>query len=111
MNRHNCMEAFEKLFALYRLDREPREDWVHGAIYQDGKVNNLYAAFELGCKEKQSADPWLTIMGLAEGAGFIVSAAGGTAVLATHGAQKSAGIYEKTQRMNGREEQDGQREG
>jgi len=48
-------------------------------------------------------DAWDKIMSLAKEAGFIVQAYGGTATLATHDAQKKAGIYEKTQKMNGRE--------
>ena len=47
-------------------------------------------------------DKWDSIMEQAKAAGFIVQAYGGTATLATHAAQKEAGIYEKTQRMNGR---------
>jgi hypothetical protein len=43
------------------------------------------------------------IMRIARREGFVVQAGGGVATLATHEAQKSAGIYEKTQRMNGRE--------
>lgn len=103
MNRHNCMEAFERQYSDERLAREDPRLWLEGAIYQDGMVNRLYTAFERGCTAKESADPWQQVMAIAEGAGFIVSAAGGTAVLATHEAQRAVGIYVKTQKMNGRE--------
>lgn len=43
---------------------------------------------------------WDKVMKLAEQYGFIVQAYGGTATLATHEAQREAGIYEKTQKMN-----------
>ena len=46
-------------------------------------------------------DAWDKIMSMAQEAGFIVQSYGGTATLATHDAQRSAGIYEKTQKMNG----------
>lgn len=52
---------------------------------------------------RDRADPWDMIMRIARREGFVVQAGGGVATLATHEAQKSAGIYEKTQRMNGRE--------
>jgi len=45
-------------------------------------------------------DNWDKVMKLAEQYGFIVSAYGGTAILATHESQKAAGIYKKTQKMN-----------
>ena len=48
-------------------------------------------------------DNWTKVMNLAEKHGFITMAAGGTAVLMCHEVQKEQGIYEKTQKMNGKE--------
>ena len=47
-------------------------------------------------------DGWDEVMKLAEKHGFITMAYGGTAILMCHEVQKEQGIYEKTQRMNGR---------
>jgi len=47
-------------------------------------------------------DNWRRVMKLAEENGYIVQAYGGVATLATHEEQKKAGIYEKTQKMNGK---------
>ena len=45
---------------------------------------------------------WEKVMKLAEENGYIVQTYGGVATLATHEEQKKAGIYEKTQKMNGK---------
>ena len=47
-------------------------------------------------------DDWRRIMKLAEENGYIVQTYSGVATLATHEEQKKAGIYEKTQKMNGK---------
>jgi len=44
---------------------------------------------------------WKEVMKLAERYGFIIQAYGGVATLGTHEEQKKAGIFEKTQVMNG----------
>ena len=49
-------------------------------------------------------DGWYEVMELAEKHGFITQAYGGVAILMSHEVQKEQGIYEKTQRMNGRKE-------
>ena len=42
------MQEFEKAYKYYRLDKENKEMWSSGLIYQDGEVNKLYEAFILG---------------------------------------------------------------
>lgn len=42
------MQQFEKNFAGNRLDKEPKESWKKGIVYQDGNVNSLFKAYELG---------------------------------------------------------------
>lgn len=42
------MQEFEKVYKYYRLDKENKEMWSSGLIYQDGGVNKLYEAFILG---------------------------------------------------------------
>lgn len=44
---------------------------------------------------------WDRVMALAERGGFIITAFGGVAVLATHDIQKKEGIFEHTQWRNG----------
>ena len=42
------MAAFENVFKHYRLDREPKDVWQQGNVYQDGHVNQLFLAFRHG---------------------------------------------------------------
>lgn len=37
-----------KEFYNARTDKEPKDLWIKGIIYQDGKVNELFKAFRLG---------------------------------------------------------------
>lgn len=37
-----------------RTDREDKELWTQGIIYQDGKINELFKAFRLGYAYAQS---------------------------------------------------------
>ncbi len=52
---------FEKDFkGCGRMDKEPKELWPRGAIYQDGAVNNMFKAYRIGyaygkCYERQEA--------------------------------------------------------
>lgn len=45
---YDLMEVFEREFKGRRLDRENRELWAQGAIYQNGETNALFLAFRLG---------------------------------------------------------------
>jgi hypothetical protein len=45
---YEILENFEKNFRGYRLDRENKDMWKKGAIYQSGETNSLYNAFILG---------------------------------------------------------------
>ena len=50
MNKENydLMKQFEKDFNPMRFDKEPKNLWEKGIIYQDGNVNNLFRAYRLG---------------------------------------------------------------
>lgn len=45
---YDLLAAFEKQFKYKRLDREPKDLWAKGRIYQNGEVNELFLAFRLG---------------------------------------------------------------
>lgn len=42
------LRRFETAYAHLRLDKESRELWGKGQIYQNGETNALFKAFELG---------------------------------------------------------------
>lgn len=42
------MRHFESLYKGERLDREAKDLWKSGHIYQHGEVNNLFLAFRKG---------------------------------------------------------------
>lgn len=44
---YDLMEQFEKL-RLGRFDREHKDLWGKGIIYQDGRVNALFLAYRSG---------------------------------------------------------------
>lgn len=43
------MAMFERLFKGRRLDKEAKNLWPMGRIYQDGQINELFLAFRQGC--------------------------------------------------------------
>lgn len=45
---YEMIEAFEKALRPGRLDKETKELWHRGNIYQDGRVNELFLAFRHG---------------------------------------------------------------
>lgn len=45
---YDLMCQFERDFKQERLDREDKELWYRGRIYQSGKVNSLFLAYRLG---------------------------------------------------------------
>ncbi|MFA5135677.1 MAG: hypothetical protein WC505_07895 [Patescibacteria group bacterium] len=45
---YELLKDFEKLFKHERLDKEDKEMWKKGQIYQSGEVNNMFKAFQLG---------------------------------------------------------------
>lgn len=42
------MVEFEKQFRHRRLDREAKEFWPKGIVYQDGQTNELFLAYRSG---------------------------------------------------------------
>lgn len=47
-DHYDMMEFFEKHFVGTRMDREPKELWAKGRVYQNGDTNNLFLAFRHG---------------------------------------------------------------
>ena len=45
---YDLMDNFEKTFHCERLDKEDKELWSKGNVYQSGEVNKLFLAFRLG---------------------------------------------------------------
>lgn len=55
----DLMAQFEKDLKPGRLDKEPKEMWVRGIVYQDGHVNAAFIAYRMGyafgkCVERTS---------------------------------------------------------
>ena len=44
----DILENFDKNFKHMRLDKESKEYWSKGQVYQNGETNNAYSAFVLG---------------------------------------------------------------
>jgi hypothetical protein len=45
---YDILESFEKSFSDYRLDKENKELWKKGQVYQSGETNKLYQAVMMG---------------------------------------------------------------
>ncbi|MFD1179502.1 hypothetical protein ACFQ3W_24840 [Paenibacillus puldeungensis] len=45
---YDILNMFEREFYHMRLDREPRELWASGQVYQNGETNNAYRAYVAG---------------------------------------------------------------
>lgn len=45
---YDLMTQFESEFRGNRLDREPKDMWPQGVVYQDGAVNELFKAYRRG---------------------------------------------------------------
>ncbi len=45
---HDLMAKFERDFKGERFDKENKELWTKGRIYQNGNVNNLFLAYRMG---------------------------------------------------------------
>lgn len=45
---YDILERFEKDFCHIRLDKESKDLWKIGQIYQDGETNTAYHAYILG---------------------------------------------------------------
>jgi hypothetical protein len=45
---YDLMEAFERAFKGLRLDKEAKDMWAKGYVYQHGEVNQLFLAFRRG---------------------------------------------------------------
>lgn len=47
-DHYELIAMFDRLFKGKRLDKEPKEIWAKGRIYQNGEVNELFLAFRQG---------------------------------------------------------------
>lgn len=45
---YELMAQFEKEFKGLRLDREPKDLWPQGHVYQNGEANALFLAYRRG---------------------------------------------------------------
>lgn len=45
---YDLLEAFERIYRHHRLDREPKELWAKGVVYQNGETNALFLAYRHG---------------------------------------------------------------
>ncbi len=45
---YELMGMFEREFKGCRLDKEPKDYWPKGIIYQDGHVNQMFLAYRKG---------------------------------------------------------------
>lgn len=45
---YELMKSFEQFCKPGRLDKEPKEMWARGIVYQDGNVNAMFLAFRQG---------------------------------------------------------------
>jgi hypothetical protein len=46
--QYDLMNQFEREFKTERLDKENKDMWSKGRIYQDGNVNRLFLAYRSG---------------------------------------------------------------
>ena len=42
------MQMFEKEYTGFRNDKEPKDLWPKGIVYQDGKANEIFLAYRRG---------------------------------------------------------------
>jgi hypothetical protein len=47
-DHYEIIEFFDRQFSHLRLDKEAKEFWSKGNVYQNGEVNNLFLAFRQG---------------------------------------------------------------
>lgn len=47
-DHYDLMTQFEKSYSHCRLDREPKDNWASGNVYQDGQTNALFLAYLAG---------------------------------------------------------------
>lgn len=52
----DLMNQFERDIKFGRFDKEEKELWVDGHIYQDGEINNLFRVYRLGYSFRKSVE-------------------------------------------------------
>jgi len=45
---YDLIEMFEREFTGYRLDKEDKQFWAKGNVYQNGELNALFLAYRKG---------------------------------------------------------------
>lgn len=53
---YELIAQFEKQFSHHRLDKESKELWTKGNVYQDGLANELFLAFRMGVSYGQAVE-------------------------------------------------------
>lgn len=53
---YELMEMFERIYGGERLDRERKENWMRGYVYQNGETNKLFIAFREGVAYGKTTD-------------------------------------------------------
>jgi hypothetical protein len=54
-DHYEMMAMFDRLFKGRRLDKEAKDMWPRGHVYQDGHTNELFLAFRQGVAYGQAA--------------------------------------------------------
>lgn len=55
-DHYEMIEFFERTITGYRLDKEPKELWSKGIIYQHGELNQLFKVFRQGVAYGQAVE-------------------------------------------------------
>lgn len=45
---HELIAQFDRDYSHFRTDKEPKELWEKGIVYQDGTTNQLFRAYQSG---------------------------------------------------------------
>ena len=51
---YDLIKQFDKEYRGNRLDKETKDLWSKGCIYQDGEINNLFLAYRKGYSLRKS---------------------------------------------------------
>lgn len=45
---YDLIAQFDKEFKGSRLDKEPKDSWARGIVYQDGRINEMFLVYRKG---------------------------------------------------------------
>lgn len=52
---YDLMAQFERYFK-YHIEREDKQDWARGIVYQNGHTNELFLAFRMGYSFRKAVE-------------------------------------------------------